>query len=99
MKNIITAAVLALGITVTAAAPAKALDLEVCSPISEAIKLMATGRDSGVTAQRSYDLMLQAGLPEDLALTLLEIVYIDANNMSPERLSGLYFTMCLSEAT
>ena len=98
MNNIITAAVLALGITVTAAVPAKAMDMEFCSSVSEVVELLATGRDSGVTAQRSYDLMLQSGLPKDLSLTLLELVYIEADNMSPDRLSGLYFTFCMSEA-
>ena len=98
MKNIITAAVLALGLTVTAA-PVKAMNVESCTILSNAASGVAFLRDQGVGPQDVYDLMLQNGIDEEVAVVLLELVYIEASYASPSDIKNVMFTVCLSDAT
>lgn len=99
MKNIITAAALALGLTVTAAAPVKAMGTELCSPLADAAGSMATLRDQGYGPQEVYDLLLQNGVADEVAVILLKLVYVDASFASPEEIEGTMFTICLSTST
>lgn len=97
MKNIITAAALALGLTV-AAVPAKAMDVEFCTPLSELASNMASLRDQGYGPQEIYDILLQNNIKEELAVILLTLVYVDVSHASPEDIKAAVFTTCLSEA-
>lgn len=99
MKRIITAAVLLLGFAVTPAAPAKAMDVEFCSALSSSVESMAKARDEGYGPQESYDLMLKVGLPDEMAVVLLNLVYVDGIYASPEELKSLTLSVCLSKAT
>jgi precorrin-6B methylase 1 len=99
MKNIITAAALALGLTLTAAAPVKAMGVDFCTILSDAAGVMATLRDQGHGPQDVYDLMLQNGIDDEVSVVLLKLVYVDASFASPKELQDMMFTICLSEAT
>ena len=98
MKRIITA-VLLLGFAVTPAAADKAMDVEFCSAMSSSVESMAKARDEGYGPQESYDLMLKVGLPYEMAVVLLKLVYVDAVYASPEELKSFTLSACLSKAT
>tara|TARA_R110002051_G_scaffold304549_1_gene373927 strand:- start:100 stop:396 length:297 start_codon:yes stop_codon:yes gene_type:complete len=98
MKNILTAAVLALGLTVTAA-PVKAMDVEFCKAISDAAGYVAVMRDQGVGPQGVYDLLLQSGFDDEMAVILLKMVYLDVSDASPDEIKNTIFTLCVSEAS
>jgi len=99
MNNIILVAALVLGLTFTAAAPAKAMGVEFCSALSSSVEGMAKARDEGYGPQESYDLLLKVGVPDKMAVVLLKLVYVDAIYSSPEELKSLTFSVCLSKAT
>jgi hypothetical protein len=99
MNNIITAAILALGFTATTAEPVKATGVEFCSALSSSVESMAKARDEGYGPQESYDLMLEVGVPDEMAVVILKLVYVDAIYTSPEELKSLTFSVCLSKAT
>ncbi len=56
-------------------------------------------RDQGHGPQDVYDLMLQNDIPDEVAVVLLKLVYVDAPSASPQELQNTMFTICLSEAT
>ncbi len=91
------AAVLALGLTVSAA-PVKAMDVSFCTTLSSAASGMALLRDQGLGPQEVYDLMLQNGIDEEVAVVLLKLVYVDASFASPQELKDMMFAICLSES-
>ena len=98
MKNIITAAALALGLTLTAAAPVKAMGVDFCEGLSLSTGVMALLRDEGYSPQEVYDDLLQNGIPEDIALILLKLVYVDAPLASPQALTDEMFEVCMAMA-
>ena len=99
MKNIITAAALALGLTLTAAAPVKAMGVDFCTVLAEAAGHMATLRNKGKSPQDLYEILQQSDLDEEISLFLLEAVFVDAPTLTPKELEEVVFTICLSEAT
>jgi len=94
MKNLILAAVMALGFTSVAAAS----PVEDCIQVAEAVALLAENRDLGVELEEAYFLLVNNGVSEEAALSLLEVVYLHGSDIAPEQLGAKFFMFCVQDA-
>ena len=69
-----------------------------CEAFSKVTKLTATFRNAGMTASDSYVQMVNTGLDEDVAFTIVKIVYDQAPTQCPETIEGEKYIACM-EAT
>ncbi len=76
---------------------AQARNLEFCTALSESVGSLAELRDSGMPAGQSFRAMLEAGLDAEMAAELLNLVYIDAKDLSPEEIETASFAICVQE--
>ena len=70
-------------------------NIQICTAMSESIGVLAEGRDTGVTPGVAFRAMLEAGLDADLASEFLNLVYIDAKDVSAEELETASFAICV----
>ena len=63
--------------------------------MSESIGVLAESRDTGVTPGVAFRAMLEAGLDADLASEFLNLVYIEAKDVSAEELETTSFAICV----
>jgi len=75
----------------------QARNLEFCTALSESVGSLAELRDSGITSGQSFRAMLEAGLNAEMAAELLNLVYIEAKEVSPEELETTSFAICVQE--
>lgn len=94
MKNFILAAVMALGFTSIATAG----PIEDCSKVSNLITVLAENRDLGVGPEEAYFILVNNGISEELAVTLLEAVYMHGSDMAPDQLGAKFFMFCVQDA-
>lgn len=99
MKNTITAVALALGLAFTAAAPAKALDVGTCKKLSTEVWAVATLRERGHGPEDVYDRMIQTDVPEEIAVAILKLVYVDAEFDSAQEIKNRLFAFCIARET
>lgn len=69
-----------------------------CDAFSKMVKTTATFRDAGLTASDAYVQMVNSGLNENIALTIVKIVYDQAPTQSPDSIAGVSYIACM-EAT
>ena len=97
-KSIITAAVIATA-TFTTSVSAASMSVEDCVRIGTAIELMADARDRGLTASQGYELMASENIPDEIAIQMLEIVFLEGRNIDGETLKGAFIGVCVGETT
>lgn len=94
MKSFILATVMALGFTSVAAAG----PIEDCSKVSNLITVLAENRDLGMGPEEAYFILVNNGLSEELAVTLLETVYLQGSQTAPDQLGAKFFMFCVQDA-
>ena len=95
-KSIITAAVIATAAFTTSAS---ANSYTVCIDGGRVLESVANARDNGLSAADAYRIMEEVGLDSDLAVNILEVVYITRRTETPEALKEWFVINCLGELT
>lgn len=98
MKNLLLITALLVSPMVATAQVSSENRQSACEAFSEMTKLTATFRDAGLTASDSYVQMVNSGLSENVALTIVKIVYDQAPTQSPDSIAGVSYIACM-EAT
>ena len=94
MKNLIKAAIVATA-TLTATA-ATAAPYAFCKEYSEMVGNTAQARDYGVTASVVYETAIASNLPSEVVVALIQAVYLDGRNLSPDSLKSIALSSCLN---
>jgi len=74
---------------------ASAQATEACKTFAEMAKTTAVFRDAGLTASDAYVNMVNNGVPENVALTIIKIVYDSAKNQTPENIAIVSEVACI----
>lgn len=91
LKTIALTAAIVFGTT-----QAQAADFTLCTNLSEAAGAAAVARDAGHTAGAIFKLGIEAGLDADLMAAIINLVYIDMVNSSPQHIENTFMAYCLS---
>jgi hypothetical protein len=94
-KSIITAAVIATAAFTTSAS---ANSYTVCIDGGRIIEAVAEARDNGMSAADAYLIMEEFGLDANVAVGILELVYITGKSATPEALEELFVINCLGQS-
>lgn len=71
---------------------------EECLEVSTYIFFAAMGRDLGSHPQDILDGLVDQGIPHDAAMAILEAVFINMPDRSPDFMATQFFNFCTSEA-
>ena len=66
-----------------------------CDAFSQMTQLTASFRDSGLTASSAYIQMTKSGLNDNIALTIVKIVYDQAPDQTPDTIKALSYIACM----
>ena len=93
--------VLALVLTLTAAivfgtTQVQAADFTLCTNLSEAAGAVALARDEGLSPGEVFQFGLESGLDADLISAMINLVYVDMVNSSPQHIENTFMAYCLS---
>ena len=97
MKTIIASAIVATATLVASSAPAQTYKF--CKGYSVMMKSVAVARDKGVSASTVYKMGLESGLSKEMAITLIDVVFIKGEKFPPAALEALAFETCMGKAT
>ncbi len=95
MSNMIKAAALGVGLSLTPANADIVPDIESCNSFATIMSSVAELRDIGMSVEFSYTVLTKAGLPHDAAMGYLEFIYRDGANLSPEETKVLAYDVCM----
>ena len=97
MKNILTAAAIAMATFTT---PAAAMEMTVsdCYYLGDSLSMLATARDQGILPGTLYGFLLEEGLDEELTIIMLELVFLTGYMYAPDELGRLYTLSCIGES-
>ena len=93
-KSIIAAIVLA---TASIATTANANAIQECVTVGQSIEQLATVRDEGVSPEFVYNYLTNDGIPEEMVILLLTIVYIEGANIDGKTLNKVFVQTCIGE--
>lgn len=72
---------------------------EMCANLGKLSGVIAKARDNGNLASDSFVSMTEAGLPDNVALMVVKIVYDEAPYKSPEVVAGYTYISCIDGAS
>lgn len=96
MKNILTAAAIAMATFTTPAAAQ--MTVSDCYYLGDSLSMLATARDQGILPGTLYDFLLEEGLDEELTIIMLELVFLTGYMYAPDELGRLYTLSCIGES-
>ena len=91
LKTIALSAAIVFGTT-----QAQAADFTLCTNLSEAAGAVALARDEGLSPGEVFQLGLESGLDAELISAMINLVYIDMVNSSPQHIENTFMAYCLS---
>ena len=78
-------------------ANAKPNTQEFCDSLSNLVSRIAQARDyAGVDMGETLYRLIEGGIPESMALSIVELVYLEGKDYTPEELANFTQVMCLS---
>jgi hypothetical protein len=93
-KSIIAAAVIA---TATFTTSASALTVQQCVAVGDIIESIAEGRDQGLSASKAFVILMDSGINDEYAATLIELVYITGKDLDGTTMKGAFIGRCVGE--
>jgi hypothetical protein len=75
---------------------AQAANFTLCTNLSEAAGSIALARDEGMSPGEVFQFGLESGLDADLISAMINLVYIDMVNSSPQHIENTFMAYCLS---
>jgi hypothetical protein len=91
IKSILLSATLMLGLTTTAIADTP----ESCYWQAELGFTIAQSRDSGIHPSFVYELLVHEGMDPDVAVQVVQVIYIEASGFNPEEVKQVIFNNCI----
>jgi len=73
--------------------------VELCMLASELAFSTATARDNGITMGEAYGIMTAGGMPAELAMSVIQVVYVVNEGKPPEEIMSKILQHCLSQPT
>mgnify|MGYP001117413903 CR=1 FL=1 len=95
-KSIIAAAIIAT--TSFATTASAGLPVATCKVMGETIEQMANVRDKGIGPDVMFELLTENGISQEIALSMLEIVYITGKGVDGSILGPLFVGTCVGES-
>jgi len=97
MRTFIASAIVATATMVASSATAQTYKF--CKDYSAMMKSVAVARDNGMSASAVYKMGVDAGLSKEMAISVINIVFIKGEKYAPVVLEVLAFETCMGEAT
>ena len=97
MKTFIASAIVATATLVASSSTAQTYKF--CKDYSVMMKSVAVARDNGMSASQVYQMGIDAGLSQEMAISLINVVFIKGEKYPPVVLEALAFDTCMGEAT
>ena len=98
MKNIIAAVLIATSTMTLTTTPVYAASSQQCELMGELVGVAASARDGGVAVGVVYDILVEGGLSDELALGVINTVYLVGADYSPAVLEALFLSYCKGDA-
>lgn len=92
------ALILALALLLAPMGASASMSDEQCLKVSTSILFAAMGRDLGSHPQDILEGLVDQGIPFEAAMAILETVFLDMPERSPDFLATQFFNFCTSEA-
>lgn len=97
LKSIITAAVIATA-ALTTPAYASTFTVSQCVILGDAIESLSIARDNGISASRAFTILTDNGVPQEISVVLLELVYVTGKDIGGATLKGAFIGTCVGES-
>ena len=80
-------------------ADAKPNTQEFCDSLSNLVSWIAQERDySGVDMGETFYRLIEGGIPESMALSIVDLVYLEGKDYTPEELANFTQVVCNSDS-
>ena len=96
-KSIITAAVIATA-ALTTPTYASTFTVSQCVSLGDAIEALVVARDNGISASGAFTILTDSGIPTEISVILLDIVYLTGKDIGGATLKGAFIGTCVGES-
>ena len=90
--------ILALALLLAPMGASASMSDEQCLEVSTSILFAAMGRDLGSHPQDILDGLVDQGIPSEAAMAIVEAVFLNMPDASPDLIATTFFNFCTSEA-
>jgi hypothetical protein len=74
------------------------MTVDECVLVGNFIEVVANGRDAGVSATDMYTVMTSQNLPAEVAVQILNLVYIEVADFNGATIKGVFLGLCVGES-
>mgnify|MGYP003628026867 CR=1 FL=1 len=97
MKNIVAAVLIATCTMTLTTTATYAASTQQCELTGDLVGIAAKARDAGTPVDVVYDIIIKAGVSDELALEIINTVYLVGADYSPSILEFLFLSYCKGE--